>query len=357
MNSASIEAVLPLESRSVELLWGGHALVQRYGKPGDAQARIGESWECYETNRIASGAFAGRSVADVRTAFGPALLGAAAGYAIFPLLTKFIDARHALSVQVHPDDAYAHRVEGQPFGKAECWHVLEADDDASIVLGWNRATSRGEFLERVVDGSLDALLRRVPVKAGDTFFLPAGTLHAIGHGIVLYETQQASDLTYRVYDYDRVDAHGKKRSLHVEKAADVLDFRAGSGGALAPLAYSLDGVEHTALVADTRFVLERVVFDDVRRGLDLDDVPAVITALDVPLELETRGMAITLLPYQTALVPAAVEVVMCRSLGSTRAAALVSAPPRDARALERRFSRASVPFETSTEFFAQFTSR
>jgi mannose-6-phosphate isomerase len=336
-----------------ELIWGGHALVARYGKPGDPNACIGESWECWDGNRVASGPNAGKTLAELRAEFGADLVGAADPTRIFPLLTKLIDARLALSVQVHPDDAYARRVEGQPFGKTECWHILEADDDAHIVLGWNRDTTRGEFLERVADGSLGELLRRVPVRAGETYYLPAGTMHAIGAGIVLFETQQASDLTYRIFDYNRVGPDGKPRELHIEKAADVLDFRASHAGALASLPYSLDGLDRTALVADERFIVERVEAGPQRRGLDLDGMPLVAFALDAPVELEARSSIVRLEPYQTALVPAALDVVMVSAYGE-RAALLTAAPPRDRYAIEKRFARAGVSVGASTAFLAQF---
>ena len=154
------------------------------------------------------------------------------------MLTKIIDARAALSVQVHPDDAYAQRVEHQPNGKTECWYVLACDAGAELVLGWTRDTSREEYERRVADGTLGDLLRRVPVQPGDVFYLPAGTLHAIGAGIQLFETQQTSDLTYRIFDWNRVGADGKPRELHVAKAADVLDYRASSRGAVRTLSYA-----------------------------------------------------------------------------------------------------------------------
>jgi mannose-6-phosphate isomerase len=335
------------------VIWGGRALVERYGKPGNAAAKIGESWECWDDNRVLNGTFAGRTIAQLRSELGSTLVGALDPERRFPILTKFIDARHALSVQVHPDDAYAKRVEGEPNGKTECWYVLEAEPDAKIVLGWNRNTSRGEFLERLKEGSLDQLLRRVPVRAGDVFYLPAGTLHAIGAGIVIYETQQASDLTYRVFDYNRVGPDGKPRPLHVEKAADVLDYRKSEAGPIRALEYVLDGLRRTTLVADLRFAVERVALSRQARGLDLEGMPLVATALDKPVELESLGARAELAPYQTALVPAADDVVMVRGLADG-ARILTAAPPRHRDALPERYARAAVPVDQSTDFLAQF---
>jgi mannose-6-phosphate isomerase len=345
--------ILPLAPRMVEAIWGGHALVDDYGKPGDPHAAFGESWECWDDNRVAAGPLAGRTLAELREELGAALLGPLPPARVFPLLTKFIDARGALSVQVHPNDAYAQRVEHQPFGKTECWHVLAAEPGAELVLGWTRDTSRGEYLERVATGTLDELLRHVPVRAGESFYLPSGALHAIGAGVLVYETQQTSDLTYRIYDYGRLGPDGKPRALHVEKAADVLDYHASSAGALRSLAYELDGLERVALVADRNFVFERIAAGSVAGGLDVEGMPLVITALDRRLELETRGQVTTLAPYATAVVPAAIDVVMVRSPDGGKASALTSAPPHDREALARRFSRAGVP-DDGSDFLAQF---
>jgi mannose-6-phosphate isomerase len=342
-----------IEPSEREAIWGGHALVERFGKRGSHEAKLGESWECWDGNTVGNGAHAGKTLAQLRAELGSAFTGRADPASVFPILTKLIDARDALSVQVHPSDAYAQRVEHQPVGKSECWYVLEAEPEATIVLGWNRDTSRGEYLERVRDGSLGELLRHVPARAGDVFYLPAGTLHAIGAGIVLFETQQTSDLTYRIFDYNRTGPDGKPRELHVEKAADVLDYRRGQAGALTHLTYELHGLERTTLVAGPRFILERIEPRDEPSGVDLDDMPLAVLALGGAVELEARGTSLRLEAYETAVVPAALEVVMVRAL-EPGAALLTAAPPEDADAIERRFSRAAVPVGASTDFLAQF---
>lgn len=142
----------------------------------------------------------------------------------FPLLIKILDANDDLSVQVHPDDQYADEHEGAgELGKTECWYIISAEPGASIVYG-HHAQSREEFEQMVADGDWDHLLRRVEVKAGDFFYVPHGTIHAIGAGIVILETQQNSDTTYRVYDYDRRDSEGNLRDLHIQQSADVTHF-------------------------------------------------------------------------------------------------------------------------------------
>ncbi len=343
---------LALEPFERELIWGGDALVRRYGKRADPNAAIGESWECWDGNRIGNGAYAGATVEELRATLGRALTGRADPAETFPLLTKIIDARRALSVQVHPDDAYARRVEGQRVGKTECWLVLEAEPGARIVLGWNRATSREEYVERLAAGTLDELLRYVPARPGDVFHLPAGTLHAIGAGIVLFEVQQASDLTYRIYDYDRPGPDGTPRELHVEKAADVLDFGASTGGALRPIGFDLDGLRRTVLVSDEKFWVERISLDSGYRGIDLEEMPLALFALDRPIDVDIRGRELRLAPYQSALVPAGADVVMVR--GEAGAQAIAAAPPSDRNAVAKRLGRAGVGVGAVTDFLAQF---
>ncbi len=221
-----------LDPKLTTQVWGGDELVRIYGKHGDPSARLGESWECWDADHVLNGALTGSSVADLRADLGSQLLGNIDPSRIFPVLTKIITAHDWLSVQVHPDDAYAQRVEHQPFGKTECWYVLDAAPNAEIVYGWARDTSRAEYEQRVADGTLGEILRKIPLKKGDTVYIPHGVVHAIGPGVTVFETQQASDLTYRMFDYNRVGLDGKPRELHVKKAADVLDYSAGTTGTL-----------------------------------------------------------------------------------------------------------------------------
>lgn len=268
----------------------------------------GESWKCWDANAVKNGPLAGSTLAQLRELLRAELLGDVDPNRIFPILTKIITARDSLSVQVHPDDAYAQRVEHQPNGKTECWYILDAQPDAQLVLGWNRDTSREEYERRVADGTLAELLRRVPVRPGDAFYLPAGTLHAIGAGIVLFETQQASDLTYRIFDWNRVGADGKPRQLHVEKAADVLDFHASTAGAVATIPYVFESLERTALIADAHFVVERVTATDEPATMATRDRPLVVMPLDGDLVLECDGAeAATVSAQDAAIVPAAAQ--------------------------------------------------
>jgi mannose-6-phosphate isomerase len=337
------------------LIWGGDALVSHYGKPGDPGVKYGESWECWDENRTLNGPLTRKTVADLRGLLGPELMGPLDSSRIFPVLTKIIDARDSLSVQVHPDDAYARSVEHQPNGKTECWYILSAAPGAHLILGWKRDTTRDEYLQRVADGSLTELLRRVPVNPGDVFYLPAGTLHAIGVGIQLFETQQASDLTYRIFDWNRVDAQGRSRELHVQKAADVLDYRRSDAGAIAPLLYAAGGLSRTALVADPRFTLERIEVTGAGGEIDLEGMPLILWAQHGGIEISGVAHSVRLPAYSTALIPAATGRIMVRS-DDKNAQLLTAAIPADARALGRRLVAAGVDAVSVDRFAAQFST-
>ena len=207
-----------------DYLWGGERLRTEYGKD-TALTPLAESWELSAhkdgESRIVGGAYDGYSLSAYVAAAGRSVLGTRAeGLDYFPILIKLIDAKGDLSVQVHPSDAYALEHEGE-YGKTEMWYVLDCDEGASLCCGFSRDVTKDELTTAIANGTLTDLLRRVPVKKGDVFFIPAGTVHAIGAGIVICEIQQNSNTTYRVYDYNRRDKDGNLRPLHVEKALEV----------------------------------------------------------------------------------------------------------------------------------------
>ncbi len=344
-----------VDPKETTAIWGGDALVTRYGKHGDPTQTLGESWECWDENRILNGALAGRSLAELRAELRGELTGPIDPARPFPVLTKIIDARQALSVQVHPGDAYAQRVEHQPNGKTECWYILACEPGAELVLGWTRDTTREEVARRVADGTLAEILRRVPVSPGEAYYLPAGTLHAIGAGIQLFETQQTSDLTYRLFDWNRVGADGKPRELHVDKALDVLDYAAASAAAIQPLAFEGHGLSRTFLVADRNFAVERV---DVRGGedpLETGGLPLTITTLGAHLRVDAgpSGASIVLEPWQTIVTPAACERITLFPGGEPTAALIVHPQPQ-LDELRRGALRAGCGDARIDAFFAQF---
>lgn len=344
---------LVLDPKLTAAIWGGDELVARYGKRGDPNAKLGESWECWDANRVTDGALAGRSIAQLRHDLGARLLGNVDPTRIFPVLTKIITAHDWLSVQVHPDDAYARRVEHQPNGKTECWYVFAAQPDAELVLGWSRDTSRDEYERRVADGTLGEILRRIPVKAGDAVYIPAGTVHAIGAGVVLFETQQASDLTYRMFDWNRVAADGKPRELHVKKAADVLSYRQGTTGSLEQVRYQFEGLERIALIADPRFSVERVTAGTDPAALATNGRPLVLMSLERELEVSSGDSIVELTPYQTAMIPASAARCSVRGRDGEAPFMLVT-PPERRDQLALQLMAAGVEQATVDRFMAQF---
>lgn len=208
-----------LEPVCKDYLWGGSLLAERYGKGGGMPV-VAESWEfSTHPDGLSDLAGQGRSLRDWLKENPAAGGSAVTADGDLPILVKLIDAQKALSVQVHPNDAYAARV-GQR-GKTELWHVLEAADGAYLYLGVNRSVTREEFEEHVRNNTVEEVLKRVSVHAGESYFIPAGMLHAIGAGCLIYEVQQSSNLTYRVYDYGRLGADGKPRQLHIDDALAV----------------------------------------------------------------------------------------------------------------------------------------
>ncbi|HEV3154201.1 MAG TPA: type I phosphomannose isomerase catalytic subunit [Candidatus Baltobacteraceae bacterium] len=344
---------LILKPKLSPAIWGGDSLVRMYGKDGDSAAKIGESWECWDENAVVNGPLAGKTVAQLRAELRSELLGDLDPDRIFPILTKIIDARDSLSVQVHPDDAYARRVEHQQNGKTECWYVIDAQPGAQLVMGWTRDTTREEYERRVADGSLGDILHRVSVKPGDAFYIPAGTLHAIGAGIVIFETQQASDLTYRIFDWNRVGADGKPRQLHVQKAADVLDYRESHTGALIDLAYASEGFTRTILIADTHFLVERIAATETPATMHTHNRPLIIMALDPGLRLSCDGGSVELQAYQTALIPAAANALAIHAAGQSGHFLCVT-PPASIDAVARRLRDAGVAAPVIDRFLAQF---
>jgi mannose-6-phosphate isomerase len=343
-----------LQPKLAPAIWGGDALVKRFGKHGDPAQKIGESWECWDTNPVLNGSLAGRTVADLRADLGAQLLGGLDAAQIFPILTKIIDAQASLSVQVHPDDAYAQRVEHQVNGKTECWYVLDAQPGAELVMGWERDTSREEYERRVADGTLGDILHRIPVKAGDAFYIPAGTLHAIGAGIIIFETQQASDLTYRIFDWNRLGPDGKPRELHVAKAADVLDYRRNTQiGSVQELAYAYEGFQRTALIADAHFLVERVQATETPASMSTHGRPLIIMSLGSELDVSCPGGSAQLAPYETALVPAAAEEVSIKAPAGS-ATFLCVAPPASSETVAKRLHDAGVAQPVIQQFLSQF---
>ena len=216
--------IMKLDAPCKDYLWGGTRLRDEYGKKSEKE-KLAESWElsCHKDGQsvIANGEYSGKTLSEYIEICGKSVLGKnSERFEYFPILIKLIDAKDNLSVQVHPDNEYAMRVEGE-YGKTEMWYIVDCEEGAELLYGFKKEISREEFAERIADNTLLEVTNNVPVHKGDVFFIDAGTLHAIGKGILIAEIQQNSNTTYRIYDYGRVGADGKPRELHVEKACEV----------------------------------------------------------------------------------------------------------------------------------------
>ena len=210
-------------------IWGGEKLKTILNKPIVSKI-TGESWELStvegDVSVVSNGVLKGKSLIDLIDETPNEILGTAVYNCFgkqFPLLFKYLDAREDLSIQVHPNDKLA-KERHNSFGKTEMWYVMQADPDSRIIVGFKENSSKEEYLKHLHDNSLVSILDDVKAKAGDVFFLETGTVHAIGAGLVVAEIQQTSDITYRLYDFDRVDAQGNKRELHVDLALDAINY-------------------------------------------------------------------------------------------------------------------------------------
>ncbi len=253
-----------------DYIWGGTRLKTEFGKVTELE-KVAESWELSAhpdgPSTISDGEFKGLKLTEYIEKNGKECIGKnAAAFQFFPLLIKFIDAKDNLSVQVHPSDEYALENEGQ-YGKTEMWYVVDCDEGAFLYYGFNRSIDRKEFEERIKNNTLLEVLNRVDIKKGDVFFIESGTIHAIGEGALICEIQQNSNLTYRVYDYDRRDKNGNPRELHIEKAIKVTDLNP-------PKKYITDG---NRLAWCKYFSVDKYrVFGSERIGITKDSFKSVI---------------------------------------------------------------------------------
>lgn len=227
---------IKFKPRIKERIWGGSAILKKKGKAVGRLSKdklYGESWDLSsvkgDVSVVSNGFLKGNSLEEIIEVYMGELVGEEnfENYGLeFPLLVKYLDCNDKLSVQVHPDDSLALERHNS-FGKTEAWYVVDCQPDSAIYLGFKDLNiTREEYIAAVAESRLEPLLNRVPVKPGDVFFIPAGTVHALGAGLEVVEVQQTSDVTYRIYDWDRVDASGKGRELHTSLAVDAIDFEA-----------------------------------------------------------------------------------------------------------------------------------
>ena len=251
-------------------IWGGQRLATVLNKPIGSES-CAESWEIVDHNEdqsiVTAGPLRGKSLGDLIREHGSELLGSSAYARItasdvpqqlngrFPLLLKFLDANRSLSVQVHPDDSMGATLNPPDFGKTEAWYVMHADSGAKIYAGLKQGVTQAQFRDAIEQGETEALLHSFEPTAGDCVFIRAGTLHAIGEGLLIAEIQQASDTTFRVFDWNRVDKDGKPRDLHIEESLAATDFELGPVNPVA--AKDTEFSNATEIVSSEKFVMRR----------------------------------------------------------------------------------------------------
>ena len=297
MQNETRHPFLKLEPSYRDYVWGGNRL-----RPG--LSPTAEAWVVWEDDRIQSGRLAGKTLGEAALQFGAALLGTkvtARTGTRFPLLIKLLDCAKWLSLQVHPDDAQALELEGpDQFGKTEAWHILESDSGAKLVSGLQPNTSAETLADSIRNGTVIEHVQYAQVKAGDTVFVPAGTLHALGPGLLVYEVQETSDWTYRVDDWGRPPT--EQRPLHIEKSIRVTrpDFNAP----VQSLPHLGDGTEHTLIQCD-HFTLALLSAQSQAIALDTKrESFHAITVIEGKAELQTPAEQVVLEKFQTALIPA-----------------------------------------------------
>lgn len=294
-------------------VWGGRRLESLFSKRLPSDEPYGESWELHDTATVANGAHQGRTLGDLLSEYGAALIGPdndpAQG---FPLLIKILDAEQWLSIQVHPNDQFAAELEGDPRGKTEAWYVLAAQPDARLVIGIQPETPIATVKAAIENSTLEDLLVYADVTRGDVLQIEAGTIHAIGAGIVIYEVQQSSDVTYRLYDWGRMGLDGKPRELHIDKSLKVSNLET-----LPSIRREESADKSVTVIQSQYFVTLRHTLHDEAIALSTGgrDFHA-LTCVEGRLSIITaNGNALDFIVGQTVLIPAAVGGYTLRGTG------------------------------------------
>ena len=289
--------------------WGARTLAPLFPEKSNLAEPLGEAWMTGVECRFAAGPFAGQKLGEVWRGLPSAWTGTKAGgaHGWFPLLVKFIFADEKLSLQVHPDDDYAARYEGAAGGrgKTEMWYATQARSGAEVLAGLKAGVTPEIFKRAIEDGTAEDCLEHVPLHAGEAVFVPAGTTHTIGAGLVLCEIQQYSDLTYRVFDYNRRDAQGRARELHIEKALQVIRFGEHRGGKIAPIRMARGPVTETYFVACRFFTVEKWEFAERMAAESSPEHFDLLVFLEGRGSIQWGEQSVDYAPAQTWLMPAA----------------------------------------------------
>jgi mannose-6-phosphate isomerase len=292
-----------------EYLWGGRRLGTELGKPIGNGPHYAESWEVVDhgadQSTVADGPLAGKTLHELATQDGPALFGRHHPRDQFPLLLKFLDCHQTLSVQVHPNDAQGAKLIPPDLGKTEAWVVLAAEPGSKIYAGLKSGVDRQTLERELTRGDCEVCLHQFEPSVGDCVLIEAGTVHALGAGLLIAEIQQASDTTYRLFDWNRIDRDGKPRQLHVQQALDVTDFARGPVNPITPL---ITNAHIERLVQCDKFVLDRLRFSSIH-SLPNDDRFHILAVVEGAVSINTHAGNCNLQRGGTALIPASTREV------------------------------------------------
>lgn len=292
-----------------EKIWGGKKLKTLLNKK-NKRPNIGESWEISDvdgdTSIVANGELRGVTLKQLLSTYKQDLIGEK-NFAVFgekfPLLIKFIDAKEDLSIQLHPNDELA-RKRHNSFGKTEMWYVMQADDDANLIVGFNQKVTQDEYLEHLKNKTLTKILNFEQVSEGDTFFIEVGRVHAIGAGVMLAEIQQTSDITYRVYDWDRKDNQGNERELHNDLAIDAIDFIMKNDF---KVSYSTVGNVPNQMVSCPYFTTNFIHLTQTIKKENIHDSFIIYMCVEGETSVSTDGFSEIVKKGETVLIPAALK--------------------------------------------------
>lgn len=293
-------------------IWGGRKLATLMHKALASDQPYGESWEVHDTAMVANGELAGRTIGDLVREYGTALIGTRNNPAEgFPLLVKFLDAADWLSVQVHPDDAYAAELESEPRGKTEAWYILDADQGSRLVIGVQPGSSPESVAEAIESNTLEKLLVYADISVDDAMYIPAGTIHALGPGLLIYEIQQSSDVTYRLYDWGRIDLDGKQRPLHIEKSLIVSNIES-----LPEITRTVETGTAVPVIEGEYFITLRHDLSDEAITLDTQgEIFHALTCIEGVVQVKTGAVEIAFGVGQSVVVPASVGEYTLRGSG------------------------------------------
>ncbi len=311
----------PLKFKPIlkERLWGGTKLKEVFGKPIESDI-TGESWELStvpgDISVVANGSLEGKSLQELIDSNAEELLGKSVVERFgkeFPILIKFIDAKQDLSIQLHPNDALA-KERHNSFGKTEMWYIMDADPKAELIVGFNKDVTKEEYAESVANDTLLDLLNYEQVKEGDTFFINTGKIHAIGAGVMLAEIQQTSDVTYRVFDFNRKDKEGNLRELHTDMALDAVDYEKKDDFIVS---YDKTKNEVNTMVDCPYF---KTNYIELTENLDLDtaqrDSFTIYMCVGGEAKISTAEGEVSIKSGETALLPASTQKISLQSTGA-----------------------------------------